>query len=125
MSLFLVAAGDVTLGGGVDLVPPVWRTIGSLALVLALLAGLAWVLRRTRTVRQARGALTIEAGLALGERRSLAIVTVDGRRLLLGLAPNHVSLVTELSRPATFDGAMQQAIGMDAQAPSTEGMARR
>jgi len=125
VNLFLVAAGDVTLGGGVDLVPPFWRTAGSLVLVLALLAGLAWVLRRARTVRQTRGALTIEAGLALGERRSLAIVTVDGRRLLLGLAPNHVSLVTELSRPATFDTAMQQAIGPDAPVAPAGGVLQR
>ncbi len=38
----------------------------------------------------------VETAVPLGERRSLVIVAVEGRRLLLGLTPAQVSLVTEL-----------------------------
>lgn len=69
----------------------------AVALVLALVATLAWVARRGAFgVKAARGNMTVETGISLGERRSLLIVTVEGRRLLLGLSPTQVSLVTEL-----------------------------
>jgi flagellar biogenesis protein FliO len=38
--------------------------------------------------------------VALGERRSLVIVSVEGRRLLLGLTPTSMSLVAELPSAA-------------------------
>jgi flagellar protein FliO/FliZ len=76
--------------------------------VLALLAVLAWVLKRTAASRKAAGQMNVETALSLGERRSLVIVSVEGRRLLVGLAPNHVSLVTELGA-ASFDKALASA----------------
>jgi flagellar protein FliO/FliZ len=67
-------------------------------LVLALIAGLAWFVRRgplARFAAQGR-AIAVETAIPLGERRSLVIVTVEGRRLLLGLTPTTIALVTEL-----------------------------
>jgi flagellar biosynthetic protein FliO len=68
-------------------------------IVLALVGGLAWLARRgTFAVLQSRQRLvTVETAVPLGERRTLVVVTVEGRRLLLGLTPSQVSLVTELS----------------------------
>ncbi len=114
MSL-LVFAQSTLPPAGPALMPPVWRTLGALAVVLGLLAALAWLLRRgTLSRRRGRG-LGVESALALGERRSLVVVSVEGRRLLLGLAPNGVSLVTELQpHPAgTFDEAMVRATASD------------
>ena len=68
----------------------VW--IGSAALVVAGLAHL-W-LRRTRTARGE--AIQLVATRYLGAKRFLAIVEVDGERLLLGLSGEQVSLVTRL-----------------------------
>ena len=92
----------------IELVPSMWRMAGGLLVVLALLGGLAWFLKKTAATRRAGGAMHVETALALGERRSLVIVTVEGRRLVLGLAPNHVSLVTEL-KPAAFGDALARA----------------
>lgn len=75
-------------------------------IVLALIVALAWLVRRGPLARLAGGArtLSVETAIALGERRSLVIVTVEGRRLLLGLTPASVSLVTELdSRDAVLN----------------------
>jgi flagellar protein FliO/FliZ len=110
---FWLAQADPGLAGP-DLVPNVWRMLGALAIVLALLAGLAWLLRRTAVLRRRSGALGVESALSLGERRSLVVVTVEGRRLLLGLAPNHVSLVTELQPPPTFDQTLSHATAQGA-----------
>jgi flagellar biosynthetic protein FliO len=68
-------------------------------IVLALVAVLAWLLRSGRLAAMgARGSVvSVETAVSLGERRSLVIVAVEGRRLLLGVTAAQVTLVTELS----------------------------
>ena len=71
--------------------------------MLGLLGTLAWMLRRGTLVlpgRRAPGAIRVETAVSLGERRSLVVVAVEGRRLLLGLTPMQVSVVTELAAAA-------------------------
>jgi flagellar protein FliO/FliZ len=70
--------------------------------VLALLAATLWLLRRGVNRPGRPGAtMSVESSLGLGERRSLVVVNVEGRRLVLGLAPGQVRLVTDLgSAPA-------------------------
>ena len=67
-------------------------------IVLGLVAALAWLVRRGPLARFAskNKAVAVESAIPLGERRSLVIVTVEGRRLLLGMTPTSISLVTEL-----------------------------
>jgi flagellar biosynthetic protein FliO len=67
-------------------------------LVLGLVAALAWLVRRgplARLVSKGKP-VVVETAIPLGERRSLVIVTVEGRRLLLGMTQTSISLVTEL-----------------------------
>ncbi|GMV23365.1 MAG: flagellar biosynthetic protein FliO [Vicinamibacterales bacterium] len=88
------------MGEGVPSLPWGQAFIATLA-VLALLAAALWLLRRTMSRTGGRAAsMRVEGSLALGERRSLVIVDVEGRRLLVGLAPGHVALVTELQASA-------------------------
>jgi flagellar biogenesis protein FliO len=47
--------------------------------------------------------MSVESSLSLGERRSLVVIGVVGRRLMIGLAPGQVHLVTEL-QPAPGRG---------------------
>ena len=74
------------------------NTFPATVIVLALVAALAWLVRRGPLGRlvSAGQPVAVEAAISLGERRSLVIVTVEGRRLLLGLTSTHISLVTEL-----------------------------
>jgi flagellar biosynthetic protein FliO len=81
---------------GADPVMPGGRALLVVSLVIGLLALAAWVLRRNTSARRAGQAVTVETAVSLGDRRSLVIVGVEGRRLLLGLTPGSVSLVTEL-----------------------------
>jgi flagellar biogenesis protein FliO len=55
----------------------------------------------------------IEGAMPLGERRSVMVVSVDGRRFLLGLAPQHVSLLTELQAAAGFEDSLARAADRD------------
>lgn len=107
---FVLAQVDPIGIPGPDLMPPLWQTLGALVVVLSLLAGLAWLLRRGMLVRRTAGSMAVESALPLGERRSLVVVSVEGRRLLVGLAPGQVSLVTELRPAASFGDAVARAM---------------
>ena len=79
------------------------RAALSLVAVLALLGLFVWALRRGAlrlTGMGARGAIAIETATSIGERRQLAIVRVEGRRLLVGLTPTTISLLTALDAQA-------------------------
>lgn len=75
------------------------RSFLALAVVGVLLAAMVWGLKRFTEGRRGRQLLSVESALSLGDKRSLVIVAVEGRRLLVGVAPGGVSLVTELQQP--------------------------
>lgn len=76
-----------------------WRSLVAIVVVFALLGALAWAARRGRLSFFTRqpAHVRVEATVPLGDRRSLMVVAIEGRRLLLGLTPVQVSLVTELA----------------------------
>ena len=94
------------------------RGLMAIVVVLALAGGCAWLLRRGLPGplgRRRQRLVTTETVALLGERRSLLVVTVEGRRLLLGVTPAQVSLVTELHGPASFDRALDDTLGHQAE----------
>ena len=93
---------------GIDPAPISGQTILTIVISLAVLGALAWVLRRGAVTRRSRLPVSVETAVPLGERRSLVIVAVEGRRLLLGLTPAQVTLVTELQPP--FSEALDTAV---------------
>jgi flagellar protein FliO/FliZ len=82
-----------------------FQSFFAVLVVLALVAALAWLVRRGAfgALRGGSRAISVETAVPIGERRSLIIVAVEGRRLLLGLTPTQISMVTELSAAPTFD----------------------
>lgn len=98
----VVAVSDLASG------PPVTISDHSLlvaAAVVGVLALVAWLLRRHVPAGRVRHGMAVESGLPLGERRSLLIVAVEGRRLLVGLTPGQVTLITELGAQAPSEFA--------------------
>jgi flagellar biogenesis protein FliO len=76
------------------------RALGSLLAVLGLLGLFVWLLRRGSLKLSSfapKGAIAIETAMSLGERRSIAIIGVDGRRLLIGLTPTTISFLSDLT----------------------------
>lgn len=92
----------------------VTRGLVAIFVVFGLLLLLAWLGKRGLLgglARQGKGPVKVETAVPLGERRSLVIVSVEGRRLLLGLTPMQVSLVTELGpAPASFDETLARSM---------------
>jgi flagellar protein FliO/FliZ len=80
-------------------------------IVLGLVAALAWLARRGAfaAMRRNSRAITVETAVPLGERRSLVIVSVEGRRILLGLTPGQISMVTELGPLQSFENRLDAA----------------
>jgi flagellar protein FliO/FliZ len=76
----------------------------AVGLVLALVGALALVARRGGFgALTKRGPVSVETAVPLGERRSLVIVSVEGRRLLLGMTPANVSMLLELGAAPAAD----------------------
>ncbi len=94
------ADGTDALSG---LAPVLLRAFGSLGAVIALIALLAWLLRRFRestTTAQARGNLASGGRLDLGAKREIRLVQVHDRTLVLGVTEGRIELLTELEGSA-------------------------
>lgn len=76
---------------GASSTPQVLEAVAGLALVLALIFLLGWVVRRfAHLPGGGRGLIRVLGGVTLGSRERAVIVAVGGTRLLLGVAPGQV-----------------------------------
>lgn len=94
--LDLGTAADASAGGGGSLV----RTIVGLAIVLAVIYGLHWVLKQVKASREERAdgnGLTPVATLPLGPNRSLHVVRAGREVLVVGSAEHGVSPIRAYS----------------------------
>src|SRR5690606_25653205 len=80
--------------------PGLFGAFFALLLVLGLILGLAWLLKRLpgSGLRQADG-LRVVASVQLGVKERAVVVEVGGRQLLLGVATGGVNLLHELPGP--------------------------
>jgi flagellar protein FliO/FliZ len=91
-----VAAPTTELGGSL------WQLFFGLAVVLALLVGSLWVLKKLVAPRgENAGLLRVVAGTAVGARERVVIVEVGSTWLVLGVAPGRVSALAEVPRQPT------------------------
>ncbi|MEW6433321.1 MAG: flagellar biosynthetic protein FliO [Myxococcota bacterium] len=96
-------------GGALFSPGPLW---GGLA--LAVLAVAAWLLTRRR-VRAARRLELLES-MSLGPRRSLGLVRVDGKLLVVGVSEAGVQLLTSYDAPATAADAAPSDVSVATEA---------
>ncbi len=69
-----------------------------LGLLLISLSGLHWWLRAR--AERPDGPIRVVASQGLGAKRALAIVEIEGTRLLLGLTDERIACLAELDAPA-------------------------
>lgn len=78
----------------------------SLALVIGLLVGAMWVIRRLNGVGQAgSGQMRVVSSMGLGQRERAVLVNVGGQHLLLGVAPGRVATLHVFEQPPVDDEA--------------------
>lgn len=89
----------------------VLNTVGGLIVVLALLLGLAWLVKRYMSVPGiSKGRIQVVGGVSLGPRERAVIVEVDGARLLLGVAQGNVRLLDRLESVDVAQESFQQTL---------------
>lgn len=88
------------------------QTFAVMLIAIAILAAISWLLRRSARLSRPGQLMSVETTLPLGDRRSLVVVAIEGRRLLVGLTPGQISLVAELE--PGFRSALDQSIGQTA-----------
>ncbi len=93
--------------GGQGVAGPALRMIVSLAAVLALLGGCAWLAKRLRAGGAFQNsAIEIVSGISLGGRERVVLLRVGGEEILVGISaagirPLHV--LREKAEPREFD----------------------
>ena len=71
-----------------------------LGLVLAAIAATAWLLKRLSPGQvTAAGSLRVVGGVAIGPKERVVLVDIGDTRLVLGVAPGHVSTLHQMPRP--------------------------
>lgn len=76
------------------------QVLFGLGLVLAAIAGTAWLLRRYAPGQVASsGALRVVSGVMIGPKERVVLVDVGDTRLVVGVAPGQVSLLHQMPRP--------------------------
>lgn len=85
-----------------------------LALVLGLIIGMAWLIRRLGSIQQiGQGALKVVGGLSVGQRERVVLLQVGETQILVGLAPGQIRTLHVLDKPVTTDNtqANQKTVG--------------
>lgn len=120
--------GKPTQGQPTVAPPSGLRAFGSLVLVLGI-AGLSlWALKkygRGRIPGGGGGRLRVEETLALGDRRFVSILDVEGERFLLAMTPQGIQLISRLDPrdqggPGSFDEALSRQVDLGRPVPVKE-----
>ncbi|KXW58376.1 flagellar biosynthetic protein FliO [Ferrovum myxofaciens] len=104
--------------GHVTYAPPTvltWTTgiqiVLSLGLVLALMAGVAWALKKfqwaSSSAGKGRQSLRIVSSLAVGQRERVVVVEVQDTWVVVGVAPGQVQTLHILPRPGGKDRELE------------------
>jgi len=86
-----------------------------LAVVIALILGLAWVLKKYGKVTGSNVVdMKVLGGLSLGTREKAILIEVDNTRLLVGVTPGHIQTLHVLGEsepaPSSFDETLSKQI---------------
>ena len=95
-----VPAQPAQIGAHAPVGPGIGGAVVALLLVLALIIGLSWLLKRMPGggFRQAEG-LRVVASIPLGARERAAVIEVGGQQLLLGIGAGGVRTLHVLAGP--------------------------
>lgn len=72
------------------------RMVLGLALVLGVMIGIAWLMKRMTPGLKQQSVVRIVGGVSVGSRERVVVVEVAGRWLVLGVAPGQVTSLADL-----------------------------
>jgi flagellar protein FliO/FliZ len=102
------------------------ETALGLVVVLGVMLALAWLVKRyVQVPGMGKGRVNVLGGVSLGAREKAVLLTVEGRRLLVGVAPGQVStlmvLDEEAETPADFEAQLRAVSDGTADTSSDKG----
>ncbi len=82
-----------------------------LAFVLAVMLAIAWLVKRYGQVPGiGKGQVQILGGVSLGAREKAVLLSVEGRRLLVGVAPGRVQTLADLGESAVTERSFAEQL---------------
>ena len=96
--------------------PSLLRSLVAILVVFGLLALCVWLVRRgglDSLGRKGPRLVNVETAVALGDRRQIVVVAVEGRRLLLGLTAAQITLLAELEGGTSFGTALDAHVAAE------------
>ncbi|GLP94965.1 flagellar biosynthetic protein FliO [Paraferrimonas sedimenticola] len=90
------------------------QLLGGLVLVLGLILGLAYLVRRLNLTQLAQGAITTKAVTSLGGKEKLTLVQLGDKQYLLGVTAHNISLIDTISPPIDIPATGLQAMRVQA-----------
>ena len=94
------AAAPVVASGGTGLAGQLTQTVLGLLAVVALIFGLAWLMRRVQRIGPGNGqVIELVGSRALGPRDRLVLVQVGEEQILLGITPGRITPLHVLKTP--------------------------
>ena len=98
-----------------------WQAVFGLTVVLGVIAGAAWLLRRfSQVVGGGSGPLNTLAVLAVGQKERIVLVQCRDTWSIVGVAPGQVNALHTMARPETTETGLPS--GKGAAAPATPGI---
>ena len=110
MSASVRAAGEADGSSPASATDPMavsnlWQLTLGMVVVLGVMLGLAWLLKRTGKFQMAAGGnLKILGGLSMGARERVVLLQVGEEQLLIGVAPGRVQTLHVLDQPLEAQG---------------------
>jgi flagellar protein FliO/FliZ len=78
------------------------QMMGGLLLVLAIIGGITWLLKRFSLISTAAaGVVKVVAATGVGQRERVIVVEIDNTWLVLGVAPGRVNKLHAMNKPLT------------------------
>ncbi|UCG18102.1 MAG: flagellar biosynthetic protein FliO [Thiotrichales bacterium] len=98
-------AGEKTLAVSTGFGSMLGQMVAVLLLVIVLLMGLAWVLKRAGVNQGVlNGQLAVLGAVSVGQREKVVLIQAGQEQLLVGVTANEISLLHLLSEPIVVDG---------------------
>lgn len=92
----------------------VLNMVMGLVIVIALILGLAWVLKKYgRLPSNNLVEMKVLGGLSLGTREKAILIEVDNTRLLVGVTPGHIQTLHVLGENTVDDKAKQSQVSFN------------
>ena len=86
------------------------QVVLGLAVVLAMVAGAAWLVKRLgATPQSANGLIRVLSGAAVGQRERVVLLEIHGTWVVVGVAPGHVTALHTMAKPQEYSAQNAQA----------------